>query len=273
MAPVRSNSFLLREYRIATGVTAYYHVVEYVTGESSMSGIDRTRSRPQSGNGLFIKAYRALRRVYGPQHWWPVTPPGEFEPAYTGGPCSPEQVFEVAAGAVLTQNTAWKNAAKAIVNLNRAGVLDPAAIRDIDERELAHLVRPSGYYNQKARRLKTLADYFIGADVVTREALLRLGGVGPETADSIMLYAFGRPYFVVDAYTRRIFGRMGAIDGGSSYESIRETFERSLPRRISLYREFHALIVEHGKRSCRRNPLCAACVLADLCGWKNGEAL
>ena len=227
-----------------------------------MSERDQARNRVKRGNTILIETYRKLRSAYGPQRWWPVTPPGGFEPIYTGGPRTPAQVFEVVVGAVLTQNTAWKNAARAIINLNRANVLDPADIRDIDVGKLAHLVRPSGYYNQKSRRLKTLAVFFAGAGEVTREALLDLDGIGPETADSIMLYAFGKPYFVVDAYTRRIFERIGVLVGGEPYEKIRETFEARLPRRVSLYQEYHALIVEHGKRSCRRVPLCSACVIA-----------
>lgn len=246
-------------------VRAYYLEVDYVMGESSMSERKRTRGRGKRVNSVFIQTYRALRSAYGPQRWWPVTPPGAFEPAYTGGPRTPAQVFEVAAGAVLTQNTAWKNAARAITNLNRAGILNPVGIRDIDVGKLAYLVRPSGYYNQKARRLKTLAVFFAGAGKVTREALLDLDGIGPETADSIMLYAFGKPYFVVDAYTRRIFERIGALAGGEPYEKIRGALEADLPRRVSLYQEYHALIVEHGKRSCRRVPLCGACVIAGCC--------
>ncbi len=216
-------------------------------------------------SSLLIAIYRTLRRAYGPQRWWPVTPTGREVPEYTGGPRTPRQTFEVAAGAVLTQNTSWKNAASAITNLNRAGILDPAAISEIGEGELAEIIRSSGYYNQKARRLKVLARYLAGATQVTREGLLDLPGIGPETADSIMLYAFGKPYFVVDAYTRRIFGRMGVIDGESPYEEIRGMFETNLQRRVSLYREYHALIVEHGKRICKRNPLCESCVIDTYC--------
>jgi endonuclease-3 related protein len=214
---------------------------------------------------VFEEIYKMLRRAYGPQRWWPVTPPGGVEPAYTGGPRTPEQVFEVAVGAVLTQNTNWKNAERALINLNRAGKRDPTALAAATETQLAELIRSSGYYNQKARRLKILAEYFLAEQAVTREGLLGLKGIGPETADSIMLYGFGEPYFVVDAYTRRIFGRLGLIDERWSYETIRSTFEDNLPGRISLYREYHALIVEHGKRICRRDPLCARCVISRSC--------
>lgn len=218
-----------------------------------------------------IEIYRVLRRAYGPQRWWPVTPPGELVPVYTGGPRTPAQVFEVAVGAVLTQNTSWKNAARAVINLNRAGKLDPAAIGKIDEGELAALIRPSGYYNQKARRLKVLAEYLSRATEVTRGGLLDLAGIGPETADSIMLYAFGKAYFVVDAYTRRIFSRVGVIDGRSPYEEIRSMFEANIQRRVSLYREYHALIVEHAKRSCKRNPLCKSCNINRFCDRGRGK--
>ncbi len=221
-------------------------------------------------SSLLVAIYRTLRRAYGPQRWWPVTPPGGEAPEYIGGPRTPRQTFEVAAGAVLTQNTSWKNAARAIINLNRAGTLDPAAISGIGEGELAEIIRSSGYYNQKARRLKVLAGYLAGATQVTREGLLDLPGIGPETADSIMLYAFGKPYFVVDAYTRRIFSRIGVIDRGSPYEEVRGMFEANLQRRVSLYREYHALIVEHGKRSCKRRPLCETCIIDTFCEMGRG---
>jgi endonuclease-3 related protein len=230
----------------------------------------RPPERKSRTGGLYVAIYETLRRAYGPQRWWPVTPPRGGEPVYSGGPRTESQVFEVVVGAVLTQNTAWRNAAGAIINLNRAGLMDPAAILRVEEAALAALVRPSGYYNQKARRLRAVARFFAGAPSITRESLLALDGIGPETADSIMLYALGKPYFVVDAYTRRIFGRIGLIDEKAPYEEIRASFERRCPRRLHLYREYHALIVEHGKRSCRRSPLCADCVIARSCAFDRG---
>jgi endonuclease-3 related protein len=216
-------------------------------------------------NRRYMEIYRALRRAYGPQRWWPVTPPGAMRPVYAGGPTNARQRFEVAAGAVLTQNTAWANAARAIENLNRLGAMSAAAIDARDVRSLARAIRPAGYFNQKAARLKTLAAFLRSRRPVTREALLALNGIGPETADSILLYAFNVPCFVIDAYTRRLFGRLGFIDAEASYEEIRKTFERNLPARIHVYREYHALIVEHGKRVCRKTPACQNCLFKSGC--------
>ena len=212
-----------------------------------------------------MECYRILRRAHGPQRWWPVTPRGGTRPAYTGGPRNARQRFEVAAGAILTQNTAWTNAARAIESLNRLGAMSAAGIGVLDERSLAGAIHTAGYFNQKAKRLKALAAFFLARRAVTRDALLALNGVGPETADSIMLYAFDAPVFVVDAYTRRLFGRIGLIDPAESYEGIRRTFERNLPVSVYVYREYHALVVEHGKRICAKAPLCEKCLLRHLC--------
>ena len=216
-------------------------------------------------DGRFMEVYRVLMRAYGPQGWWPVTPPGQTKPRYSGGPKSRAQRFEVAVGAVLTQNTAWVNAERAIEELNTRRILDPRALESIPLEDLALAIRPSGYYNQKARRLKVLAAHFARSGRINRESLLGLTGIGPETADSILLYSLGLPYFVVDAYTRRVFGRLGMIDHESPYEEIRAAFEGGLPRSPTIYREYHALIVEHGKKTCKREPDCEQCVLQWLC--------
>ena len=197
---------------------------------------------------ILMKIYDLLFSAFGPQNWWPA-----------------ETDLEMMVGAILTQNTAWVNVEKALMNLANNNLFDAGIIRDTKIENIKDIIKPAGYYNQKARRLKTLAECFSSKIKITREVLLELSGIGPETADSIMLYAFGKLYFIVDAYTRRIFGRIGVIDEISSYEEIRSIFEASLPRRISLYQEYHALIVEHGKRICRKDPLCAACTIAGLC--------
>jgi endonuclease-3 related protein len=214
---------------------------------------------------LLLRIYHTLLRAYGPQGWWPVSAPGNEFPAYTGGPAGDAQRFEVAVGAVLTQHTAWKNAASAVTNLIRRGMLEPEKLSHAGERKIAEVIRPAGYYNQKAGRLRRLASLFASAQTITRESLLELNGIGPETADSIMLYAFGKPSFVVDAYTRRIFSRLGVADGRAGYEEMRTLFERHLPQDPVIYQEFHALIVEHGKRHCRRRPVCAGCPLRQRC--------
>jgi endonuclease-3 related protein len=228
-------------------------------------------ARSKTKDIRFIELYRIMREAYGPQRWWPVTPEGGMMPEYSGGPRNEAQRFEVAVGAVLTQNTAWKNASRAIESLTAAGLLSPRALAAASEKRLAAFVRPAGYYNQKAARLKGLAEFFRSGTDITRDSLLALKGIGPETADSIMLYAFGRPYFIVDAYTRRIFGRAGLIDPGARYEEIRRRFEEGVPRSVRLYQEYHALIVEHGKRSCRVKPRCGECVVLRRCDWGRGR--
>ena len=214
---------------------------------------------------LFVDVYEILQRGYGRQRWWPVTPRGGTLPMYTGGPRDARERFEVAVGAILTQNTAWSNASRAIESLNRLGVMSPGRLDALPVRDLARAIRSAGYFNQKAKRLKTLAAFFTSTRAITREALLALDGVGPETADSIMLYAFDAPLFVIDAYTRRIFGRLALVDPRAPYEAIRKEFEGNIPARAAVFKEYHALIVEHGKRSCRKTPICENCLLKKLC--------
>ncbi len=223
------------------------------------------------GDRRFKRIYERLLRAYGPRRWWPVTPTGETIPRYTGGPRSERQRFEVAVGAVLTQNTAWTNAARAIIHLNRVDAMSPAAIAGMDESDLAGAIRPAGYYNQKAKRLKILAEYFLSKRRRSRASLLALNGVGPETADSILLYAWNRPVFVIDAYTRRMFGRLGLLRENASYDEAQAAFQGNLPHFPALYREYHALIVEHGKRCCKKAPACKKCLLQTNCAVYLGK--
>lgn len=191
----------------------------------------------------FRQVYDRLFSVYGPQYWWPAETP-----------------FEVMVGAVLTQNTAWSNVEKAIGNLSDAGALHLEQLLAIPDAELAALIRPSGYFNIKTRRLKNLCHWLQeqgGQEKLRcrntpelRKSLLSVNGIGPETADDILLYAFDRPVFVIDAYTRRFFTRLGLIRGNENYESLRELFEQSLPADVALYNEYHALIVRHAKEPC-----------------------
>lgn len=204
------------------------------------------------------QVFDRLLAAYGPQHWWPGDSP-----------------FEVMIGAVLTQNTAWINVERAIGNLKRSGCLSLDGLLGLDEAELAERVRPSGYFNVKARRLHSLCRFLDqrggieGLRVLeTRELrheLLAVHGVGPETADDILLYAFERPVFVVDAYTRRMFERLGRLSGGESYERIRTMFESELPAEVPLFNEYHALIVRHAKRVCSGRPRCTECCLRAEC--------
>lgn len=178
-------------------------------------------------------------------------------------------------GAVLTQNTAWSNVERAICNLKEAGLLDGQKMAKADPPLLAQLIRPSGYFNVKAKRLQNLCNALIAAealdsmsDEVLRKWLLDINGIGPETADDILLYAFERPFFVIDAYTRRLFFRFGLVSGDESYEMLRSEFEQTLGPDVGLYNEYHALIVRHAKEVCRTKPLCETCCLRRSCGWK-----
>jgi endonuclease-3 related protein len=204
---------------------------------------------------LYNKAWQAL----GPQGWWPGETP-----------------FEVAVGAILTQNTNWGNVAKAIAVLKHQDLLDPRALLDLAEAELAQFIRPAGYYNVKARRLKNFLGFLasrygnslerMAEDEVERlrPALLGVKGIGPETADSILLYALHKPTFVVDAYTFRILSRHHLIGEACSYEELRGLFMEHLPSEVPLYQEYHALLVSLGKEWCRPRPRCDTCPLN---GW------
>lgn len=213
---------------------------------------------------VYMRLYDALLGGFGHQGWWPAETP-----------------FEVLTGAVLTQNTSWSNVEKAIANLRLAGCLSPAKMVSAGERRLQELIRPSGYWRQKTARLMLIAlwvDERCGDDVQMealtgsdtaglRKELLGLKGIGPETADSILLYAFGRPVFVVDAYTARVLGRHGLLPEACGYEDIRSEFEENLPCDVELFRDFHAQMVNLGKRFCRRNsPLCGECPLTVVLG-------
>ena len=196
--------------------------------------------------------YQRLYRAYGPQHWWPA-----------------DSAFEVMVGAVLTQNTAWKNVEQAIDNLRHGDYLDMHRMLSLSSRKLARHIRPSGYFNIKAQRLKNLYLWLEaegGIKVLEqqdtaslRSALLSVNGVGPETADDILLYAFERPVFVIDVYTRRLFSRLGLVAGTESYETLSGQFETALPAAVPLYNEYHALIVRHARERCEVTRQCRHC--------------
>jgi endonuclease III related protein len=202
--------------------------------------------------------FQRLLEAYGPQHWWPG-----------------DGAFEIMVGAVLTQNTAWGNVEKAIARLVEAGRLTPEAIVALPPGHLAELIRPAGYFNVKARRLQSLCRFLLEAGGIEalgrrptaqlRADLLAVHGVGPETADDILLYALERPVFVVDAYTRRLGSRLGLLREPTGYEDIRAAFEGALGLDPSLLNELHALIVHHAKHVCRKRPRCGECCLAAQC--------
>jgi len=209
---------------------------------------------------ILLKIYNSLYNYFGPLNWWPGATP-----------------FEVMLGAILTQNTAWRNVEKAINNLKKENLLKPLKLYNINQEELAQLIKPSGYYNIKAKRLKNFISFFVeefegstekmflGDGRELRKKLLNVNGIGPETADSILLYAGRKPFFVVDAYTKRIFSRHKLISKDSTYYEIQEFFIKNLDRDVKLFNEFHAQIVMLGKTICTsKNPDCAKCPIAFL---------
>jgi len=209
-----------------------------------------------SDTHLLLEMYRRLTEEFGPTGWWPARTP-----------------FEVAVGAVLTQNTAWRNVEKAIRNLREHKMLSARALSRAPLSKLARQVRPAGYYRLKSRRLKNFVHFLqreYGGSMARmareptehlREKLLGVTGIGPETADSILLYALGKPVFVVDAYTRRILSRHDMVEQEVNYEELRRFFEQHLPRDVMLFKEFHALLVRTGAQFCKREPRCDECPL------------
>lgn len=208
--------------------------------------------------GTLRVLYQGLLAQYGAQPWWPA-----------------ETAFEVVVGAVLTQNAAWSNVEKAIAQLKSKGLLALDAILASDHDALAAAIRPSGYFNIKAKRLRNLCEYlaarggleaFAGLPLADqREGLLGVNGVGPETADDILLYALEQPVFVIDTYTRRLLQRYRLASGEEPYESLRAGFERALQGDVHTYQQYHALIVMHAKEVCRKAPVCGSCGLAGDC--------
>ncbi len=202
--------------------------------------------------------YRSLDERFGDLHWWPADDP-----------------FEVMAGAILTQNTSWANVEKALSKLKVRNVLCPDGIMGLTNEQLAELIRPSGYYNLKAERLRSFTRFFIDAYsgsvermrsetlTVLRPQLLGVRGVGRETADSILLYACEKPIFVIDAYTRRLLLRHGIISGTPDYESMQSVFMNNLPHKTDFFKQFHALIVNNCKVFCKKTPDCRDCPLAE----------
>ncbi len=193
--------------------------------------------------------YAYLLKEYGSQGWWPLLSTGYHKKDYSY-PKTAEQRFEICVGAILTQNTAWTNVKTALANLKKAKGLSAKRIAGIRESALKEAIRPAGYYNQKARKLRLFAEFYIGlrGRTPTREELLAVWGIGPETADSILLYAYNKPCFVVDAYTRRIMRNLGLVDNKAGYEDIKALFEDALQPDVALFQEYHALLVEHAKR-------------------------
>ena len=207
-----------------------------------------------------MQLYRRLYRHYGDLQWWPGDSP-----------------LEISVGAILTQNTAWTNVEKAIRRLKEARSLSVRTLSRLPHKKLARLIQPAGYFNVKARRLKNFLSFlqhrydgslrkmFKQDSLRLREELLSVNGIGPETADSILLYAGEKPIFVIDAYTKRIFSRHGILPYEESYDEFQELFVKQLPRSVTLYNQYHGMFVNMGKDFCRKRPLCASCPLN---GWR-----
>jgi endonuclease III related protein len=217
------------------------------------------RIKKPASKALILKIYRLLFKAYGPQKWWPAKTP-----------------FEVIVGAILTQNTNWRNVEKAISALRKNGLLNPKSMYLSSVDKIAKAIRPSGYYNIKAKRLKAFMYFFFEnyhgrvsrmkrSDMrLLRNRLLKVNGIGPETADSILLYALQKPVFVIDAYTKRISECFGLSQNNGSYDDLQRVFEEALPPDTKMFNEYHALIVRHAKEACKKSPECGRCVLNRL---------
>ena len=227
-----------------------------------MTGNPRSNDEHHTIGFYLQQIYNVLNGYFGELHWWPADTP-----------------FEVIVGAILTQNTAWRNVATAIEKLKEAEILTPEGLSRVEIDTLAALIRPSGYYHVKARRLKAFIRYLhaehngsvenlFHEDIwQTREKLLHINGIGEETADSILLYAGGQPVFVVDAYTRRILERHNLIKEKAGYGEIQSLFMTSMPQNAALYNQYHALLVNTGKMFCMKKKFCGVCPLSELTAY------
>jgi endonuclease III related protein len=206
-----------------------------------------------------LSIYESLLKMYGRQKWWPA-----------------DSAFEVMIGAILTQNTHWSNVEKALVLLKQRVSLTPEALLNLSIADLESCLKPSGYFRIKTQRLQNYCQWYLsqgsyhGLDQLAapelRQQLLKVQGIGPETADDILLYAFNRPVFVIDTYTRRLLQRLGLIQGQEKYEYCQQLFEQQLPNSVDLYKQYHALIVIHAKQHCRKTkPICHTCQLTQIC--------
>lgn len=211
---------------------------------------------------VWMEIFKSLYDAFGPQYWWPGETP-----------------LEIAIGAILTQNTNWRNVERAIKNLKSRGLIDVDKLLELPEEDLKELIRPSGFFNVKAKRLRNFLLFLkenggleglkrLEVDVL-RKHLLSVPGIGFETADSIILYALEKPVFVIDAYTRRFLKRHGFIKGDEKYDEIRAIFESNLPKDVELYKEYHALIVKLGKVYCKSKPVCDNCPLNKKEFWRD----
>ena len=235
------------------------------------------KSIPQKKPVTLPRMYQLLMKEYGPQGWWPLYDCASKTCTYPGFDILDDnQAFQVAIGAILAQNVAWSNVAKSIVLLAENNALTPDGIDGLKDETLADFIRSSGYYNQKTQTIRFFMQWYRGMSMTPskmkelglndiRLSLLSVKRIGPETADSILLYALGYKIFVVDAYTRRILERLGLLSGNETYQDIQDLFHRRFKGEIRDYREFHALIVVLGKDVCRTKPVCSICPFMKRC--------
>lgn len=244
-------------------------IEENIAGRSIVSCIDGKRlgmrKKDRVGdktrrNNILQKIYADLMAAYGPQGWWPLldyagtnpTKTGSitgYHPGVYGTPSSREQVFEVAIGAILTQSVGWVSVEKALRNLKELGALHPKRLLQMDEGRIKEAIRPVGYYNEKTRKIRIFTQFFVSlTKIPSRDELLDIWGIGPETADSIFLYGYHVPTFVIDAYTRRILVNLGIVEGKEDYAIVKALFENNLKKDVIVFQEYHALLVEHAKR-------------------------
>ena len=227
---------------------------------------------------MLYDIYLGLLNYFHEQGWWPVTKENEIAPKYRKNIIlNDKQKLEICFGAILTQNTNWKNVEKAIIELNKKNLIYVEKILDIKNNELAKIIKSSGYHNQKAKKLKNFCGFLLKnyngkLDLLfknnideLRKLLLSVNGIGPETADSIILYASQKPIFVIDAYTKRILSRLGYKE--NTYGELQMLFMENLPNTEKLFNEYHALLVELGKNICKKSPLCEKCPINAYCGY------
>jgi endonuclease-3 related protein len=226
---------------------------------------------------MLIKTiYTTLHSHFNPQHWWPVTKEGSIKPEYHKNiNINEKHKLEICFGAILTQNTSWKNVEKAMTQLNKNNLININEILKLDKDKLAQIIKSSGYYNQKAKKLKNFCsflinnyngninEFFNNEIKLLREKLLSINGIGPETADSMILYAAKKPIFVVDAYTKRIMSRIGFKE--ETYDELQKLFMDNLESDEKLFNEYHALLIELGKNHCKKKPLCDKCTINKMC--------
>jgi len=225
---------------------------------------------------IFKEIYETLYKMYGPQGWWPLLDVLGTNPTKTGSimgyhpndysyPKTKNQCFEICISAILTQNTSWPSVEKSLLNLKELIDITPENMLKLDINKLKEAIKPCGYYNQKSERLKIFSEFFITVkSIPTRDELLNVKGIGNETADSMLLYAFKVPSFVIDAYTKRMLLNLNLISENAKYDEIKELFETNIEKNLEIYQEYHALIVEHAKNYYRKKENYSKCPLLKI---------